>query len=97
MNCKPCRVRIGDTHYRIMKDGTVFRVEPIDSDGETITLANAAGKKIAEWRNVEQASADQAASIRKHAARLRANRNARERSQVMRELGLKRTRNGQWE
>lgn len=87
MTCIPCRVRFNGQQYEISRDGSVRPVvsSVIQTDG---TVSREYGLAL---------SCDEAATVRQEAQRLRRNRNARDRADALRSLGMKRTRNGQWE
>lgn len=81
MNCTPCRVKIEGKWYEVSRDGTVRE-----------TWVNETYRHHGEPLPAEQAQA-----IRHEASRRRRNANARERSDALRSLGMKRCANGTWE
>jgi len=81
MKAKPCRLTFNGQRYQINQDGSVYLIV---SDPYATVQAPA------------PESADIAKAVRAEASRLRRNRHARVRSQVMREMGLVKTPYG-WE
>lgn len=88
MKCKPCRVTFEGVRYFVASDGQVY-----------LTWQNVAtvpgGKDT--WSLGEPLAESNAKLVRAEASRQRRNRNNRERSQAMRDLGLRRNHNGSWE
>lgn len=80
MNCISCRVTFEDQRYEISKRGEVRPCMFFDGG----------------WSYGETVESDLAARVRREASRQRRNRNARERADVMRSLGLVKTPYG-WE
>jgi hypothetical protein len=87
VTCSPCRVRFEGSRYHVEANGTVRPILMAEAaaDGATIYTYGA-----------PLASAD-ALRVRREAARLRRNRNARERSAARRSIGMVRCRDGSWE
>lgn len=86
IRCTPCRVKYNGEYYRIKSDGSVHYL---------LVTKNKEGK--IEFAESEIKELDHVAkTIRREAARLRRNRNSRERRQAMKDLGLKQTPYG-WE
>ena len=86
MICTPCRVTYQGTRYAISQDGTV-RVIWIEGG---INLPTGPTPKVRMYG--EPVDPLIAKNVRREAARQRRNRNARERHQAMKNLGLKRVR-----
>lgn len=88
IQCTPCLVRY---------EGIVYR---ISSKGEVIALTQGVSKDGKETWAVDPNSSplpeSLAKPIRREASRLRRNRNARERNQARRDVGMKHTAQG-WE
>ncbi len=81
MKCIPCRVTFQGSRYMIAADGTVTPVRPVD---------------VNYSEPAEPVSPEFAKDVRAEAARLRRNRNTRDRNNAMRSLGLVKTPYG-WE
>lgn len=81
IKCIPCRVRYQGCFYKIQENGEIFHT--VIRNGEWL---------VARFPEKEE----RAKLIRREASRLRRNRNARERNQARRDLGLKKTPYG-WE
>lgn len=91
IQCTPCRVTIGANRYRIYKDGSVSAALTRE---ETQRMGFATFKEVLEYESKltrMDPHSIEAKTIRREASRLRRNRNARERSQAMRDLGMKRS------
>lgn len=84
MNVKPCKVMYEGQRYQIESNGAVYLIQLVDG-----TWVRADG--------LLPVSDSLSKKVRQHASRLRRNRNARERNQAMRDLGMKRTPYGCWE
>ena len=82
LHCRPCRVTYQGTRYQIARDGTVR---------PTWQLAGT-DRGFGDSLDFEAARA-----VRREAARQRRNRGARERHQVLRDLGLRRNLDGSYE
>lgn len=91
IKCIPCRVTYEGHRYQIESDGSV-RLVP-KGPGDVLMTAQALRMALANVTALEESKAK---LIRHEASRLRRNRNARERNQAMRDLGLKKTPYG-WE
>lgn len=91
IKCIPCRVTYEGKRYQIESDGRV-RLVP-KGPGDVLMTAQALRMALANVTALEESKAK---LIRREASRLRRNRNARERNQAMRDLGLKKTPYG-WE
>lgn len=94
VHCISCRVTINGNRWRIYADGSV-------SAGISESEARSLGfKSIKEHLDYEAGlprlipHSTEAKTIRNEAARLRRNRAARERTQAMKDLGLKRAKGG---
>jgi hypothetical protein len=87
VRCLPCRVRVGETRYTISADGTV----------RPILLAEAGADGRTTYVHAPALDAAAALLIRREAARLRRNRNARERADALRSLGMTCCKDGSWE
>lgn len=96
IHCIPCRVTIDGNRWRIYSDGSVIA---------TVSLKDAAafglktvGDLVAYENKLPRLDPHsiEAKTICREASRLRRNRKARERSQAMRDLGMKKTPYG-WE
>lgn len=87
MKCTPCRVTFEGFRYQISADGTVHGVRGALRNEPTLKGAIYDDPVI---------DANHAKLVRAEAARQRRNRNARERNEVMRDLGMKKTPYG-WE
>ncbi len=83
IKCIPCRVTYEGQRYRIYKDGTVREIF-MSQNGSTELGYGLPQSEIS------------AKLIRREASRQRRNRNARERHQAMRDLGMTKTSYG-WE
>lgn len=98
IHCTPCRVTISGNRFRIYSDGSVSAALTYD-EIQRMGFANI--KEVLAYESTQMARLDphslEARTIRREASRLRRNRNARERSQAMRDLGMKRTPSGYWE
>jgi len=93
IHCTPCRVKYLDTYYKIPANGEVRETW---STGEFFTSPS--GKRTPVWQVADEPETpNDARVIRREASRQRCNRNARERAQAMRDLGMTRTTSGQWE
>jgi len=94
IRCTPCRVTIGGNRYRIYSDGSVSSYL---TPKEIVNLGLSI-KQAREYEEVSLARLDphstEAKSIRREAARIRRNRNARERNQAMKDLGLVQAKGG---
>lgn len=96
IHCAPCRVTFNGTRYRIFSDGSVVITKTSDE------LLGPKVWTIGELRAFEEAQerysphSDIARLVRREAARLRRNRNNRERHAAMKDLGLTKTKYG-WE
>lgn len=86
IRCTPCLVTYEGMRYHVHSDGRVF-----------FYAVNVMADGSREGRDGSETSDSLAVTVRRHASRLRRNRNARERNQAMRDLGMKRTREGGWE
>ncbi len=96
IKCTPCRLTYNDRRYRIYVDGPVSESLPLSSAKD---LGLKSLKDVLDYESTltrYDPHSSEARTIRREAARLRRNRNARERSQTMRDLGMKRTPYG-WE
>jgi hypothetical protein len=95
MKCTPCRVSLEGTRYAISVDGTVRPTRVIT---EEKTNAHARGTGEFFKTRVYDAPVDRALAqrVRREASRQRRNRNARERHDACRSLGLTKTPFG-WE
>lgn len=98
IKCTSTRVTINGVRYRVWSDGSVSRSltkEDINSFAPHIkTLGDLISYEKMSTRFEPHSS--EAKSIRQEAARLRRNRNARERNQALRDMGMKKTAYG-WE
>lgn len=92
IRCTPCRVRFNGTRYAVSADGTV---RPILL-AEAGVGANGAFLGTTVYTYGPALDAAGAKAVRQEAARLRRNRNARERADACRSLGLTRAGN-EWE
>lgn len=90
MKCKPCRVTYQGARYEVSADGTVRPTRIIDK------LPPGPGWRPGRRVYDAPVAVDLAKAVRREAARQRRNRNARERADVLRSLGLKKTPYG-WE
>lgn len=90
MRCKPCRVTFEGFRYQIRSDGTVFGA--LHPDG-SLAVRNKPLPKGSTFTDpvVEEYVAR---DVRREAARQRRNRAARERTQSMKDLGLRRAEGG---
>jgi len=89
MKCIPCRVTVNGTRYEISGNGTVRETwRAVKHEDGTEDGTRLYGEPVAPAMAV---------AVRAEAMRQRRNRNARERSQAMRDIGLRRTRTGAWE
>jgi hypothetical protein len=95
IKCKPCRINYNGERYRIYADGSVSGALTLD-EVKTLGLDGVAAvlKYEAEKLPRYLPSSSEAKTVRHEASRLRRNRNARERSEAMRDLGLKRAPGG---
>ena len=96
IRCTPCRVNFKDKRYRVLADGSVAEIptpQPTPAD-----LGLQSVKDVLKWElaNLQWHSphSDFARDVRREAARLRRNRNARERARAMKDLGLRRAPGG---
>lgn len=80
IRCTPCRVVYELQRYQIEADGSV---RPVPTDFPEYNAALV--------RLIDPVEEPLARTIRQHASRLRRNRNARERNQARRDLGMKQT------
>ena len=87
MKCTPCRVTFEGQRYYIAVDGQVYPTWQ--------NIATVPGG-VNTWSLGATLDRTQAQQVRREAARQRRNRNARERNQAMRDLGLTKTPYG-WE
>lgn len=87
MTCKPCRVTFERNRYFIAKDGKVYPTWQ--------NIATVPGG-VNTWSLGAELDSVAAQKVRREAQRQRRNRNARNRSEVLRTLGMKRTSYG-WE
>lgn len=86
VRCTPCRVRFNGSRFTVSADGTV----------RPILLAEAGANGATTYVHGPALDAAAAKAVRHEAARLRRNRNARERNDLMRSFGLVKTPGG-WE
>lgn len=97
IKCTPCRVTYAGERYRIYSDGSVSRTL---AHNEISDLGLGTVRAVLDYESSKLSRytphSEDAKIIRREAARLRRNRNARERNQAMRDLGLKHTPCG-WE
>lgn len=91
IHCTPCRVTYAGVRYQIESNGEV-RAIPSTPDRSSSSFRY---EEIREGQPCLPES--QAKLVRREASRQRRNRNARERHQAMRDIGMTRTRTGQWE
>lgn len=98
IKCTPCRVTYNNVRYRIYSDGSVSGALSADEAGK-LGIKNAKEALEYEFNTLPRYDpySTEARTIRQHAAKLRRNRNARERYQAHKDLGLNRTPSGQWE
>lgn len=91
IKCTPCRVNVNGTRYRIYSNGSVSLAV---SNPENMTCGQvfAAEKELP----IFEPHSEIAKIVRREASRLRRNRNARERNQAIRDMGMKKTAYG-WE
>jgi len=93
--CTPCRILIGDNYWRVYSDGSVS-MALTRQEAENLGLRTA--YQIFEYEKSTARRLDphstEAKTIRREAARIRRNRNARERNQAKRDLGLVRGNGG---
>lgn len=92
IHCTPCRVRFRGIRYRIFSDGSAIETKQHDREIGTVG-------ELREWEYQQprhDPHSDLAQEVRREASRLRRNRNARERNQAMRDLGMTKTPYG-WE
>lgn len=97
IHCTPCRVTIDGNRWRVYADGSVSAALTLKEANALnfLTVKEVLAYESALPRLIPHST--EAATIRREASRLRRNRNARERSQAMRDLGMVRTPSGQWE
>lgn len=93
IRCTPCRINFSGKRYRILSDGSVAELpNPLPSPVE---LGLPSVEDVLQWEldNLiwNNPRSDLARKVRREAARLRRNRNSRERAQAMRDIGMKRT------
>lgn len=96
IRCTSCRVTIGENRYRIYEDGSVSAAL---TEQDIIRLGyKTFGEIRAHESNLKRLDphSTEAKTIRRESSRRRANRNARERYQANKDLGLKKTPYG-WE
>lgn len=97
IKCIPCRVTFDGLRYRVYSDGSVSLAL---SNREAIDLGCKTVRDDLEYESTRmdryEPHSQVAKSVRQEAQRLRRNRNARERNQARRDLGLKKTPYG-WE
>jgi hypothetical protein len=91
IKCTPCRVTYDGQRYQIESNGSV-RLIP-NGPGGILMTAKAVRLALS---NIEAMDENTGRLIRREASRQRRNRNARERNQVMRDIGLIKTPYG-WE
>jgi hypothetical protein len=98
VTCTPCRLTIDSDRYRVYSDGSVSSALTL-AEAERLGLKTV--REVLEYESIHMARLTpdslQAKTIRREASRRRRNRGARERYQTMRDLGMTRTRDGQWE
>lgn len=94
IHCTPCRVTYQGVRYQIEENGEVRRVTALN--GEPTPMDYISGSKMAAnvRRDRPTLSEPEAKLVRREASRQRRNRNARERTQAMKDLGLVRTKGG---
>jgi hypothetical protein len=89
MKCIPCRVTVEGKRYEVARDGSVRETwAAVTRDDGTETGTRFYGLPL---------GCDEAAAVRREAQRQRRNRNARDRADALRSLGMKRTLSGTWE
>lgn len=98
IHCTPCRVTYNGQRYRILSNGGVAETptpQPKPADVGVATIAELLQWEIDNltWRDAHSTLARE---VRHEASRLRRNRNARERNQALRSLGMTKTPYG-WE
>lgn len=87
VKCTPCRVKYDGAYFRIKSNGDVYQLYPVATD----PLQKEYGKFYeADIPCLETEARD----VRREASRLRRNRNTRERTQAMKDLGLVRAKGG---
>lgn len=97
IRCTPCRVIYDGLNYRIYENGSVS-LSLLPADARRLGLTTIADHLAYERRNLDRYEPHSpiAKKIRQEAQRLRRNRNARERNQARRDLGMVKTPYG-WE
>jgi len=96
ITCTSCRVTIDERRYRIWKDGSVSS-SLTKEEMERMQIRTM--KDLLDYElTTAKLSPDslEAKTIRRESQRLRKNKNARERNQAMKDIGLKKTSYG-WE
>lgn len=97
IKCTPCRLEINGKRYRIYSDGSVSDSLTLAQVGE---LGLGSVREVLDYEAANLTRLDphsqEAKVIRHEASRRRRNRDARERNQARRDLGLKKTPYG-WE
>ena len=88
IRCTPCRVKVDGAYYRVRSNGGVYRLHIVRQDLN--------GRPLEFTQEEFPLLATDAREVRREASRLRRNRNARERNQAMRDLGMVKTPFG-WE
>jgi len=95
IRCTPCRVLIGDNYWRVYSDGSVS-MALTRQEAENLGLRTA--YQIFEYEKSTARRLDphstEAKTIRWEAARIRRNRNTRERNQAKKDLELVRAKDG---
>jgi hypothetical protein len=95
IKCTPVRLTYNGSLYRIYADGSV---SPALTVSELKKLQFSTAQAVLEYESSQlpryPPESSVARVIRQEATRLRRNRNARERTQVMKDLGLKRGSGG---
>lgn len=85
IKCSPCRVNINGNRYRVLSDGRVAKLQVPQVKPTDV-------KELLQWEleNLQwnDAHSDIARAVRQEASRIRRNRNARERNQAKRDIGL---------
>ena len=97
IKCTPCRVLYNNESYRIYPDGSVSGSLSF-SEAKDLGVGSVRDHLAYEAEKLPryEPHSSEARTIRREASRLRRNRNARERRQAMKDLGLRQTRYG-WE
>lgn len=97
IHCTPCRVTYRGYRYQINSDGSVRNISAYIEMESTARRRSPESYKFSEVTAlVPEERWDVAKEVRREASRQRRNRNARERNQALRSLGMTKTSYG-WE